>query len=185
MKEWKREEVNLNPRLAGQVLRYHVWPTLRQQSVGEHVWQVMRIYVEIFGVPQDNALYHILHHDSGEIITGDLPFPVKRDNPTLKKIFDDMEDATTDAMKIETFFVSKVLKWSFRICDLMEMLEFGLQEEQMGNKLAHPIVVETAATIRRMCEDPPEDLPGRTITIIKQRLMDTISFWTGERGHVV
>jgi len=42
-----RKSVLTNARFAGMVLRYHTWPTLQKQTVGDHTWQIFRIYWQI------------------------------------------------------------------------------------------------------------------------------------------
>src|ERR1043166_2928788 len=82
-----RDKVLTNARLAGQVTRYHTWPVHRQQSVGEHTWQVLRIYQQIWGSVEPEVTNYILWHDAGELVTGDPPFPFKRENPQFKESY--------------------------------------------------------------------------------------------------
>ena len=182
MKNWTREDVLTNSRLAGQVERYHTWPTIRKQTVAEHTWQILRIYLELFGVDADVWKY-ILHHDSGEIRTGDLPFPLKSQNPDLKKIMDDLEDDALAAMGVGTIPLTSEQKWRIKVCDLLEMLEFGLQEMVLGNRLAEPIIKGTSSNLRQLCENMEMD--GASILAVKTRIVSTIQYWTGERANVV
>lgn len=185
MKEWLRDEVTTNSRLAGQVIRYHTWPVLRQQTVGEHSWQIMRIFCKLFGSPRDAVWEYIMVHDMGEIAVGDVPFPVKSKNPKLKAEFDALEDKALEDMGIKIPLIYNAERWQIKICDLLEMMEFGLEEMQLGNRFAEPIVKATASAVRKMTEENPENASGASITNIKTYTMSTISMWTGERGHVV
>lgn len=142
-----RDRVTKNPRMGGQVLRYHTWPVLRQQSNAEHTWQVMRIYYQIFGAPEPKVTARLLFHDIGEIGAGDPPFPSKRDHPDLKTAHDriEREAALRMGVKPEVFDedLGATERLRIKICDLFEMWEFGLTELRMGNLFAMPIANDT------------------------------------------
>lgn len=136
--------MNLDPRLAGQVTRYHTWPVARSQTVAEHSWQVARLLLAIWHNAPPEVVVHCLTHDMGEVGTGDAPYPIKVRNPILKKEMDRLESIAHNSM---------VLPWGvppalnlegfahavFKLCDFIEMWEFGLEEEMRGNRLAHLI----------------------------------------------
>jgi hypothetical protein len=109
---------------------------------------VLRIYIEIFGAPIPDVTTYIVHHDSAELAVGDPPFPLKARNPDLKVIYDRLEDAAMLEMRGEALPVlSHAEKARIKICDLLEMWEFGLQERMMGNRYAQPIVEDTRRTV--------------------------------------
>lgn len=139
----KRDQVVKDVRLAGLVSRYHSWPTLNDQSVGEHSWQVARIYHQMFGQPSSLVYTYILYHDAPELATGDPPFPTKSRNPTLKAIYADMEQDALEAMHIIIAPLDPQDALKVKICDLIEMWEFGTHELMMGNQLAQPIIDDT------------------------------------------
>lgn len=156
-----RDRVMKNPRIAGQVLRYHTWPVLRQQSNGEHTWQVMRIYFQIFGPPSDKVAAKMLFHDAGELGAGDPPFPSKRNNPDLKVVHDRLEKESLLGMGLELVVnaeLSDEEKRRIKICDLFEMWEYGLTELRMGNLFGTPIANDTyLAAMDMAAELPPEE----------------------------
>lgn len=169
-------DVRRNIRLAGQVKRYATWPVLHQQSTGEHSWQVLRIYIEIFGPPIPDVTVYITHHDSAELAVGDPPFPLKAQNQDLKVIYDRLEDAAMLEMRGEALPVlSHAEKARIKICDLLEMWEFGHQEWLMGNRYAKPIIDDTLAVVMKMISMPefPEDDNERVTAFItsKERSM--------------
>lgn len=152
-------EITLSTRHAGRVSRYHTWPVLRQQTVGEHSWQVLRLYVEIFGAPPPEVTKWIVYHDVPEIKNGDPPFPVKRDNPALG-----VEYAKIDHEFYQTVLghdpssdVSPEDRLRVKLCDLMEMYEFGVEETQMGNRFAEPIVDRVWAAILSLLQRVDHD----------------------------
>src|SRR5215469_12622922 len=85
------DPVRLDTRLSGQLQRYHTWPTIGIQTVGEHCWQILRIYLSVAEAPSLDIIRYIVFHDVGETATGDLPYPVKAKNPVLKEEVDVIE----------------------------------------------------------------------------------------------
>lgn len=154
----ERSVILKNQRFAGQVKRYHTWPTLQSQTNADHTWHVMRIYVQLFAGyiagPHEAALGYIMYHDIGEIKTGDLPFPVKSENPFLKDTFDNLEDGARVGMGIYRMpAIDPNTKMRIKLCDLLEMWEFGQQEYAMGNTYAGPIIEDTGSMISKLAAD--------------------------------
>lgn len=147
----RSSDVRRDIRLAGQVKRYSTWPVIHQQSTGEHSWQVLRIYIELFGAPSPDVTVYITHHDSAELKVGDPPFPLKANNPDLKDIYDRLEADAILEMRGEALPV--LLTHTMRrikICDLLEMWEFGVQELMLGNRYAEPIIEDTLAAVEQI-----------------------------------
>jgi hypothetical protein len=138
-------------RFAGTVQRYHTWPTLKPQSIAEHSWQVMRIYWHIWGEMPPNISTYLLWHDAGEIQGGDSPFAGKRRSTDLKHALDTLEQISLIEMGGPTRFgLCHKEKIRCKLCDLIEMLEYGLVERAMGNLWGLPIINVTAEAINRL-----------------------------------
>lgn len=144
-----------NQRFAGLVKRYHTWPVKNEQSTGEHSWQVARIYCEIFGSPPAVVWEYIHKHDKAEMGTGDNPFHIKRAHPDLKAALDKAEHAYMTMLGESLPLLTPIEHKRFKLCDVIEMLEYGQQEILMGNRLAAPIVSNTAMALRGMILDYP------------------------------
>ena len=145
-----REILLSTARLAGEVVRYHTWPMHHRQTVGEHTWQVMRIYWQIWGdLPPELSTYFIWH-DAGELACGDLPFPVKAHNAMLKTTMDALEDHAVRRMGGTIVTLTPILKLRAKACDLIDMHECGRAEVNMGNKFAQPIVDDTFKALEKM-----------------------------------
>lgn len=160
-------------RCAGLVKRYATWPMLREQTTGEHSWQVMRLYCEFFGVPRSEVLYCILHHDSAEVAVGDPPFPLKAHNPALKAEYQRLEAEALVQLDITlpVLFLDELTK--VKIADLLEMAEHAVHELTMGNKFAGPIATRTVqAAAPYISEITPDDRKGvlAWLTTLKLRL---------------
>jgi hypothetical protein len=147
-----REQLLSKARLAGEVLRYHTTPMHHRQTVGEHTWQCMRIYWQIWGPLPSELTTYFIWHDAGELACGDLPFPVKANNPELKEAMDMLEDEAVEKMAggKPNNILSAKLKIRAKACDLIDMHECGLTEVAMGNKFAQPIVDDTFAALERL-----------------------------------
>jgi 5'-deoxynucleotidase YfbR-like HD superfamily hydrolase len=131
----------LDPRLAGEIPRYHTWPHLRPQSIAEHSWQLMRIVKDVspFAVP--SCVYeYILHHDVGETATGDIPYPVKKNNPDLKAIMDELEATALKDMGIKLPVLPSYWYKLIKACELIEMWEWAYGELLRGNEFARLVM---------------------------------------------
>ena len=137
-----REDIMKSGRRAGEVLRYHAWQVLRAQSVAEHTWQVLRIFYQIFDQLPEEIAVNVLWHDAGELRIGDLPFPVKSQNPDLKAVCDRLEEETVAIMAGSLPRLDSLDRNRIKLCDLLEMVEFGNDEVMRGNQFAQPIVVD-------------------------------------------
>lgn len=149
-----RHTVMRSRALASRVKRYHTWPVLHQETVGEHSHGVLRIFIEIFGPPKPVVTRYIVEHDMPELHTGDLPFPVKAKNPGLKREVDLVEDDARAELRCdeETHLIDKVDHAKVKICDLLQMWEFGRIEMRMGNLFAIDIVTDTANMAVKIAE---------------------------------
>lgn len=148
------EDVLFNRRCAGNVLRYHTWPTLQKQTVGDHTFHVIRIYMEVW--PDDFRdcgvlLEYLIYHDMSEIATGDLPYPIKMKNPNLKSVMDQLERDHGYDMGRSPILLEEPYKRRAKLADLAEMYEFGKHELRLGNKMAEPICNRIWATCQGMC----------------------------------
>ena len=165
-----RNSVLKTARFAGMVQRYHTWPTIKQQSVGEHSWQMMRIWYAIWGKMPPDVSSYILWHDAGELVTGDPPFPFKSKNTELKALFDIQENAAVRDMGGEVTPLSSYQLVLVKVCDILEMWEFGLVELKMGNVLAQPIIEDT----RNAVESKYDTILKPDDTLLIQKYMKSV-----------
>jgi 5'-deoxynucleotidase YfbR-like HD superfamily hydrolase len=130
----KKRDIIRDVRLAGQVRRYHTWPCIHHQTVAEHTWQVMRLYVDIFGAPPAHVFVHMIFHDVAEIQTGDIPYPVKKNSEALKKEMDRLEEGALRDMGVYLPILSFQEHARFKFCDLLDCAEQGQYEANLGNQ---------------------------------------------------
>src|SRR5262245_18740874 len=88
------DRIRIDTRISGKLKRFHTWPITGSQTVAEHSWQVMRIYLIIVDIIDPRFIYYIQFHDIGEQSVGDVPYPIKQNNPILKEALDHMEWAS-------------------------------------------------------------------------------------------
>jgi hypothetical protein len=151
-------DITFDPRQVGEVMRYHTWKRLRDQSVGEHTWQILRILLTVWpGAPRRVMIYTIVH-DMGEMY-GDISYPFKKLIPQLK----------TGATAAEAHVIAEMRKVLgvprhnhlspyeiavFKLCEYIEMWEYGLNEQGLGNKYAELVsqrcMVEIGAFLHKL-----------------------------------
>lgn len=137
----KNSTVMRSARLAGHVLRYHSWDLSRPQTIAAHTWQVMRLYIQIFGRPRAEVMEYIVFHDVAELQVSDLQFPIKAKNPILKSEMDRLELLAASDMGITKHLhnLTPTEKIRFKFCDLLDCVELGREEVLRGNQMAQPI----------------------------------------------
>lgn len=123
---------------AGAVKRYHVKRTIRQQTVAEHTFGMLMLVKQVtegygaYGLQARASLYEaIMHHDLPELMTGDVPAPIKRAHPELGPLIDSIEQDMYPLYRELTLTQEEasLLKWA----DRMELVLWCLEEYRMGN----------------------------------------------------
>lgn len=165
----------IDPRSAGRVTRYHTWERLREQSVGEHTWQLIRIILAIHPHASRELLVYAMFHDVGERVTGDVPFPVKREHPEIKAAFDRMEH---DAMlQMSVWGVQAGVRIpheemaTLKLAEYIEMMEWGLDELALGNQNAELVYSRCyAQTFRALDDRLPVGVRESAENYVKRRI---------------
>lgn len=145
----------LELRDAGIVKRSHTCRTLMDRNVAEHSHGVAMLIVALYApsLPPADLLAAALTHDLSEIATGDIPAPVKRDNPALKAELHRISEAWEHKMGVRYKLSAKeaeLLLW----CDRMDFALYALEEVTMGNRYFEEYL---ARIYSWLCEMP---LPG-------------------------
>ena len=114
--------------------------------------------------PLDEIVLHSLYHDCSEILTGDLPTPVKYDNPTLRGSYKDVEDAACRRLAqmlpedlrddIAPFLSGEGLTDRCRLlvkgADRLSALIKCIEEEKAGNREFSSAKAATEEALHRM-----------------------------------
>lgn len=166
-------DIEKDPRHGLQVQRYHTWRTIQDQSVGEHSAQIMRILLAVCPDAPRHLIIHCLLHDIGEM-AGDLPWPVKKDDPVLK------ERMTVNELRVHRQMSEKHMlpppvrlteeeQQLFKFCEYLEMWEHCVQERNMGNRYAtimHTRMLLAASTLMGRL---PEEIQKRARYYVELR----------------
>jgi hypothetical protein len=123
------------------VLRFHAVRTLRKQTVGEHVSNMLGLYFSITDEPSMDIVRAILVHDMAEQYTGDIAAPAKVDNPDFDKALDVVE-----ALWMEKYGIfpahktmSPVDTWVLNWLDIVDLCYFCKTDLAMGNTMIAPM----------------------------------------------
>jgi 5'-deoxynucleotidase len=133
--------------------RWGLMRNTKEENISEHSLEVAMIahalcvisntYFQT-GLNADRAAAVALFHDANEIITGDIPTPIKYFNPQIQKAYQAVEDISKhklldmlpDELKQtyrELFYADKELlkrvKWADRLCAYIKCIE----EKKAGN----------------------------------------------------
>lgn len=134
------EPVRIDTRLSGQIHRYHTWPIIGYQTIAEHCWNLIRIYYSVVGSKyiDPNMIHHMMFHDIGETYVGDVPYPLKKENPRLKSEMDFLENKSYCAQlqywdSFDEILLTERDRILFKQIELTEMAEFGLGQVLLGN----------------------------------------------------
>lgn len=118
--------------------RWGIINTTRQQTVSEHTCGVMVLADRLAtdqGLPESQHLQllrHCLYHDSFEVLSGDFPGSIKRNDPNLKAALDAVEERCTD---IPSVAVPDNLKQMAKAADLAESVIY-LEDAGSGLRAA-------------------------------------------------
>lgn len=122
------------------VPRWTVIPTIRRQSVAEHVYQVQWLTLALMSktksgvltqVEITSALIWALMHEELEAVTGDLPSPTK--SPEYKQAMGELLDGVTIVHEAD-FVTTQRVADLVKVADLLEAVLFLNEEIAMGNK---------------------------------------------------
>ena len=118
----------------GTIKRYHTLETIGEQSVGAHSWGVAIILQYLEPNVSKIAILKALTHDVAELYTGDIPAPVKWDNPDLIKSLKSIELAYEKKLNIDySSVLGKKEALLFKKADMFELLFFCMRQRKMGN----------------------------------------------------
>jgi 5'-deoxynucleotidase len=76
--------------MSGKVRRWHTHANLHQ-NVADHAWGVAFIIIKLHPSPSMALIKEALFHDSGEIFTGDVPTPCKKNFPAFRVLLEEIE----------------------------------------------------------------------------------------------
>lgn len=162
-------QIVLHQRDAAAVKRYHVKRTLRQQTVGEHTFGVLMLLRMVLPDDYDPdktavLLVATMHHDLPELVTGDIPAPVKRRFPALNSLLDQIE-CSADNLYFDFPLTAEekvMLKWA----DTMELVLWCMEERELGNRNMDRTISRALGYIGEL------KLPWQQAVVLTNRIVD-------------
>lgn len=132
-------------RRAGRVRRYHTAHMVQGEDVAQHTFNCLNLVMILTkGQPSMALLQHVLLHDQGEWLTGDIPSPAKRlMNAEAKATIDTMEDEAINfihhcgipELSAEDRRLFKLVdNWDGLIKCIEEAIMGSLDAQEIGNK---------------------------------------------------
>lgn len=105
---------------SGYVTRWHSNPDLAhiRETLAEHHARVAQIILALHPAPTLALIDAALHHDCGEMLTGDVPGPFKMAHPVTAAVMRRIEMAAIDAMNIELNITPTDRAW-IKFADLL------------------------------------------------------------------
>lgn len=159
---------NLNlsedPRAGLEITRYHSWARHRDQSVGEHSAQIARILLTIWPDCPRKMLVHCVTHDMGEM-AGDVQYPFKKRVRGMREAHVEAEALVMREMREVVgmppeVFLSVYEYDVFKFCEYVEMWEWGLREQNMGNRYGEIVATRCVLEAGALYEGPLASPPG-------------------------
>lgn len=156
--------------------RWALMRNTRQENLSEHCLEVSMIAHALcvignarYGknLDPDKAALIGIYHDASEIITGDMPTPVKYYNKSIKEAFKSIEDEANrnllkqlpddlrDAYE-EYFFKTEELSYEWKLvkaADKISALIKCMEEEKTGNKEFVKAKEATEATVMKLADE--------------------------------
>lgn len=124
---------------AGQVVRYHNVP-VRKQELSAHSWQVALILLDIYPQARKELIVYAMVHDCGEVYTGDIPAPYKKNNPKVAELIRiDEKTYLRDQLKVPVALFDEEERQALKIADILSGLYHTAHEIAGGNYNAIPI----------------------------------------------
>ena len=185
------------------VNRWGLMRNSRNESLSDHTLDVVFISHALvvisntyFGAALDEGRVCTLaaFHDAPEIITGDMPTPVKYINPEMRRVYGQVEESAKQTMteqlpkEMRTTYYSvlcgcdhndDILKRYVKAADKISALIKCIEEEQSGNKDFADAKISTMKIIEKDYGDMPEVefflnnfLPGYYYTLDEQTKND-------------
>lgn len=147
---------------AGKVVRSHRHTFIQPQNIGNHSYGVVQLVRYLKPDCSRDLLLFAIDHDVPELLTGDVPYPVKRRNG-IGESLQDMED--------EFYPLPKLSEEEFFIVKLADMFEFWLTvcyERKMGNGTLSVIEKNAREIILQMLLRANEDLKSKARKLLYQ-----------------
>jgi len=135
-------------REGGMVERCHTKHLHREYKVGQHSFNMLGILMVFHPNPSADLLKAVVLHDVPERWTGDLPTPVKKISPEIKKEIYAFEKKVLKQIHPEIYLSTLDEQW-LKAADMLELWQWCREEIALGNSSVvsmyqecHDIIIE-------------------------------------------
>lgn len=123
-------------RSAFKVKRYHTEECIHEETVGEHTAGVVALCMILCdGEYRGGLIANAIFHDFPEKWTGDIPYPVKRDNPDIKPGVTKQEEKLYEKYHINLPILTGEDTTILKAADMLQLCYKAKGEIMMGNRL--------------------------------------------------
>lgn len=167
----------LDPRLAGDVKRYHTEKVLQGQTTAHHCWNVVRLVLVIFPDASRNLILEALFHDLGEGFAGDTPGPAKWASPDLAKAVNDLEEETRLGMVLPWSVVPELILVPqeaavLSVADLLDAWEHAMTEVSLGNTYMRIVIQRCVPVLAERVKGCPPGTEHRLAKYMSRRELE-------------
>lgn len=164
-----------DPRMAGGIRRWHIFPVIQQQTVAEHGWNVARILLAMWPEAPREMIVEALFNDTGEIATGDPPSTLKQRHPVLRDMYSKMEHDARVSMALPWGLPAPLTaknEWArcLKMADMIEMMEYAASEIMLGNRYMRPIYHQLQDWVTTEIDQLPEPILTNAANYVSKRL---------------
>ena len=138
----------------------------RSYNLMEHSYGVTMLFIKFAEEEGINITVNdikcVLNHEVNEVITSDLPWPVKNFNQLTKDAWNKIEHEVTNNTELQTYSDSNIKmlldkeKYAlFKYCDIIDLMLFCAEEIEIGNNTRDiKLVLRNCNDILRKLEYP-------------------------------
>lgn len=120
-------------RAAGDILRFHTSPLRQPQTVGQHTYNVALLVLAIDPDASPALLRAALLHDAPEIMTGDVPSPVKWKHQFLEDALREVEAIMLRRINFPQLTTTE--REILKLADHIEGAYFCVEQAERGDTL--------------------------------------------------
>lgn len=119
---------------SGAVMRYHATMIDKKQDNAQHSWEVAVVLLHIYPEASAALILHALTHDAAEQYTSDIAAPVKRDNPKIKTMLDELEtEYALNVLQLPKVKITKEEKLALKYADIISGIYFTTKRVNAGD----------------------------------------------------
>lgn len=157
------------------IVRYPMWDKLRPINVSEHSFRVAMLCMMIADMKPETSridfailMRKALLHDFGEVLMGDISYPVKHKDENTEKFFEELEASCIDDMFEHNPFYRNYAKHAkegpegkiVAVADMFDNVLYSAREVMMGNCTMLVLLKRCVDYIMRDTMNTPFDFIG-------------------------